>query len=149
MSSTAVPGPVGRPRGRRLSSIFKREGWQAMYFILPAVVLLGGLVLYPLIYTIVLSFGDTNAKLDIVRWVGFRNYDRLFTADHDFLNIDVFPPEGALINNLKWAVLYTSISLGLGLLIAVLAARVAYESIIKAIIFVPMAIAAKPPIDSR
>jgi alpha-glucoside transport system permease protein len=142
MSSTAVPGPVGRPRGRRLSSIVKREGWQAMYFILPAIVLLGALVLYPLIYTIVLSFGNTNSRLQVTRWVGFDNYKTLFTTDKSFLNLDVFPPEGALINNLKWVVLYTSFSLALGLLIAVLAARVRYESFLKAIIFVPMAISA-------
>ena len=142
MTSTAVPGPVGRPRGRRLSSIFKRESWQAMLFVLPAIVLLGALVLYPLIYTIVLSFGNTNSRLQLTRWVGFDNYKTLFTTDKQFLNLDVFPPSGALINNLKWVVLYTSFSLALGLLIAVLAARVRNESYIKAIIFVPMAISA-------
>lgn len=142
MSSQSVPGPVGRPRGRRLPGIFRGQGWQALLFILPAVFLLGALVVYPLIWTIVYSFGDTNAKLDIVRWVGFDNYERLFTRDRGFLDRDTFPPEGALVNNLKWALLYTTISLGLGLVIAVLAARVRYESIVKAIIFVPMAISA-------
>jgi alpha-glucoside transport system permease protein len=142
LSSQPVPGPVGRPRGRRLPEIFKRQGWQALLFILPAVFLLGALVAYPLVWTIYYSFGDTNSRLDIVRSVGFDNYERLFTTDKNFLDRDVFPPEGALINNLKWAFLYTTISLGLGLLIAVLATRVRYESIVKAIIFVPMAIAA-------
>jgi alpha-glucoside transport system permease protein len=142
VSSQAVPGPVGRPRGRRLSSIFQRQGWQGLLFILPAVLILGVLVAYPLVWTIVYSFGDTNSRLEIVRWLGFDNYRRLFETDKVFLNRDDFPPEGALINNLKWAVLYTTLSLGMGLLIAVLAARVRYESIVKAIIFVPMAIAA-------
>ena len=142
MSSQPVPGPVGRPRGRALPGIFKRQGWQGLLFILPAVFLLGALVAYPLVWTIVYSFGDTNSRLDIVNWVGFDNYKRLFTTDKVFLNRDDFPPEGALVNNLKWAVLYTTFSLALGLLIAVLAARVRYESILKAIIFVPMAIAA-------
>jgi alpha-glucoside transport system permease protein len=142
VSSTAVPGPVGRPRGRRLPSIFRRPGWQGLAFILPAVAFLGVLVVYPLIYTIVLSFGDTNAKLKVVRWVGFDNYKTLFTEDKEFLNLDVFPPSGALINNLKWVVLYTTASLVLGLLIAVLAARVRYESFIKAVVFIPMAISA-------
>jgi alpha-glucoside transport system permease protein len=142
MSSQPVPGPVGRPRGRRLPAIFKRQGWQGLLFIAPAVILLGALVAYPLVWTIVYSFGNTNSRLDIVSWVGFDNFERLFTRDRVFLDRDVFPPEGALINNLKWAFLYTTISLGLGLLIAVLATRVRYESIIKAIVFVPMAIAA-------
>jgi alpha-glucoside transport system permease protein len=39
-------------------------------------------------------------------------------------------------------VLYTSLCLALGLLIAVMATRVRYEAVIKAIIFVPMAISA-------
>jgi alpha-glucoside transport system permease protein len=142
LSSTAVPGPVGRPRGRRLPSIFRRPGWQGLAFILPAVAFLGLLVVYPLIYTIVLSFGDTNAKLQVVRWVGFDNYKTLFTEDKEFLDLDNFPPSGALINNLKWVVLYTTASLALGLLIAVLAARVRYESFVKAIVFIPMAISA-------
>jgi len=142
MSSQPVPGPVGRPRGRRLHTIFKRQGWQGLLFIAPAVILLGALVAYPLVWTIMYSFGDTNSKLDIVRWVGFDNYERLFTRDRVFLDRDEFPWEGALVNNIKWALLYTTISLSLGLLIAVLAVRVRYESIIKAIVFVPMAIAA-------
>jgi len=105
-------------------------------------VFLGLFVVWPLIYTITLSFADTNAKLKIVDWVGFENYKTLFTEDKEFLDLDAFPPTGAFINNLKWVVLYTSLSLGLGLLIAVLAARVRYESMIKAVVFIPMAISA-------
>jgi alpha-glucoside transport system permease protein len=118
------------------------QGVQGLLFIAPAVLLLGVLVAYPLVWTIVYSFGDTNVRLNIAEWVGFANYERLFTVDKTFLDRDVFPWQGALINNLKWAFLYTTISLAMGLLIAVLAARVRYESIVKAIIFVPMAIAA-------
>jgi alpha-glucoside transport system permease protein len=142
LSSTAVPGPVGRPRGRRLPAFFRRSGWQGLVFIVPAVVVLSLFVVYPLIYTIVLSFSDTNAKLKIVDWVGFENYTTLFTEDKEFLNLEVFPPVGAFVNNLKWVVLYTTLSLVLGLLIAVLAARVRYESLIKAVVFIPMAISA-------
>jgi alpha-glucoside transport system permease protein len=142
LSSAAVPGHVGRPRGRRLLERFRRPSWQGFLFILPAVFLLAVLVVWPLIRTIYFSFGDTNSRLQFTRWVGFDNYERLFTKDKEFLNLEVFPPEGALVNNLKWVVLYTSISLGLGLLIAVLAVRVRYESMVKAIVFVPMAISA-------
>jgi len=105
-------------------------------------VFLGLFVVWPLIYTITLSFADTNAKLKIVDWVGLDNYKTLFTDDKEFLDLDAFPPTGAFVNNLKWVVLYTTLSLGLGLLIAVLAARVRYESMIKAVVFIPMAISA-------
>jgi alpha-glucoside transport system permease protein len=142
MSSTAVPGPVGRPRGRRLSSVFKRQGVQAFLFISPAVLLLGVLIVYPMIRTSIYSFANLNSRLEVTRWIGFDNYTRLFTKDKSFLNLEEFPPSGALVNNVKWMILYTSLSLLLGLLIAVLAARVRYESLMKAIVFVPMAIAA-------
>jgi alpha-glucoside transport system permease protein len=142
MSSTAVPGPVGRPRGRRLSSIFKRQGVQAFLFISPAVLLLGVLIVYPMVRTSIYSFANLNSRLEVTRWIGFDNYTRLFTKDKSFLNLEEFPPSGALVNNVKWMILYTSLSLLLGLLIAVLAARVRYESLMKAIVFVPMAIAA-------
>jgi alpha-glucoside transport system permease protein len=142
MSNTAVPAPVGRPRGRRLPAFFGRSGWQGLLFILPALLVLGVLVVYPLIFTIVYSFGNTNARLEVTRWVGFDNYKTLFTTDKEFLNLDVFPPTGAFVNNLKWVVLYTTLSLALGLLIAVLAVRVRYESIVKSIVFIPMAISA-------
>jgi alpha-glucoside transport system permease protein len=142
MSSTAVPGPVGRARGRRLSSIFKRQGVQAFLFISPAVLLLGVLIVYPMVRTSIYSFANLNSRLEVTRWIGFDNYTRLFTKDKSFLNLEEFPPSGALANNVKWMILYTTLSLLLGLLIAVLAARVRYESLMKAIVFVPMAIAA-------
>src|ERR671910_348962 len=140
--STAVPGPVGRPRGRRLSAIFRGQGWQALLFIGPALLLLLVLIVYPTIRTVIYSFGNTNSRLEIVKWIGFDNYTRMFTRDKSFLDLEDFPPTGALVNNVKWMILYTTLSLLLGLLIAVLAARVRYEALMKSIVFVPMAIAA-------
>jgi alpha-glucoside transport system permease protein len=142
LSSTAVPGPVGRPRGRRLPSVFRRQGWQALLFIGPALVLLLVLIVYPMIRTIIYSFGNLNSRLEVTKWIGFDNYNRMFTRDKGFLNLEEFPPSGALVNNVKWLILYTSLCLILGLLIAVLAARVRYEALMKSIVFVPMAIAA-------
>ena len=94
-----------------------------------------------MIWTIRLSF-DTGRGLEPREWVGLANYEQLFTNDRRFLDLTEFPPEGALVNNVLWLVLYTSLCLAMGLVIAVLATRVRYESIIKAVIFVPMAISA-------
>ena len=66
----------------------------------------------------------------------------LFTKDPNFINLGTFPPTGAVWNNVLWIIFYTGFVLGLGLLVATLAARVRYESVIKAIVFLPMAIAA-------
>jgi alpha-glucoside transport system permease protein len=143
LSSTAAPGSVvgGATPRRRLPQFTKRSGWQALLFVGPAAILLLALVVYPVVWTIRLSF-DTGRGLEPREWVGLENYQRLFTEDRRFLNLETFPPEGALVNNVLWLVLYTSLCLALGLLIAVLATRVRYESVIKAIIFVPMAISA-------
>jgi alpha-glucoside transport system permease protein len=112
----------------------------AILFLLPAAVLLIVFLLYPTIYTFLLSFNrGRNGVFE--EWVGVDNYTRLF-ADPDFLNLATFPPSGALWNNVLWIVFYTSIVIFLGLLIAVVAARVRYEAVLKAIVFLPMAIAA-------
>src|SRR5690606_13652322 len=74
-------------------------------------------------------------------WVGLDNWIRLFTQDPDFLRLG-FPPSGALWNNVLWIVFYVSITVLLGLVIAVMATRVRYESFIKATVFLPQAIAA-------
>jgi alpha-glucoside transport system permease protein len=87
--------------------------------------------LYPTVSTIILSFQN-----------GLDNYVRLLTADPRFLNLGTFPPSGALFNNLLWVIFYTGGCIFFGLLIAVMATRVRYEALIKAIVFLPMAIAA-------
>src|SRR5882762_332049 len=112
----------------------------AVLFLSPAVILLVVFLLYPAIYTVLLSFNrGRNGVFE--QWVGLDNYARLF-GDPDFINLSTFPPSGALWNNVLWIVFYTSIVIFLGLIIAVVAARVRYESLIKAIVFVPMAISA-------
>jgi ABC-type sugar transport system permease subunit len=73
MSSTAVPGPVGRPRGRRLSSVFKRQGVQAFLFISPAVLLLGVLIVYPMVRTSIYSYANLNSRLEVTRSNGIDN----------------------------------------------------------------------------
>src|SRR5712691_1336104 len=139
MTSTVAPGPVGRPRGRRLREA--GQGWQGFVFISPALALLAVFLVYPVIWTVRLSF-DTGVGLKPTKWIGLTNYKRLFENDHRFLDLTQFPPQGAVINNIKWVVLYTALCLALGLLIAVLATRVRYEAMVKAVIFVPMAISA-------
>ena len=142
MSTSAAPGSVvERPPRGRLSAV-RGGGWQALWFLAPALILVGALVVYPVIYTIRLSLDRGRRQLEPHEWVGLDNFQQLLTEDRQFLDLTKFPPEGALVNNIVWIVLYTSLCVALGLLLAVLAVRVRYESIIKAIIFVPMAISA-------
>ena len=119
----------------------ERPKWGAtILFLAPAGVLLLVFLIYPAIYTVLLSF-NRGRNGTFTEWVGLDNYARLF-ADQDFLNFSTFPPSGALWNNVLWLVLYVSIVIFLGLILAVVAARVRYEAVLKAIVFIPMAIAA-------
>ncbi len=145
----AVPQAMTpQPRRPRFAGALTRGGVQATLFILPAVILLLVLLVYPMAWTIGLSFNTGLGLRFQEKWVGFDHYVRLFTRDPSFLNLDAFPggwlkgEGGALVNNAIWVALYTALCLLFGLVVAVLAARVRYESVVKAIIFVPMAIAA-------
>lgn len=114
--------------------------WAALAFMAPAALLLLIFLVFPAFYTLALSF-DRGRGGEFSEWVGVSNYVNLFTNDPNFLRLG-FPPEGALWNNVLWLVFYTFLSVFLGLLIAVMATRVRYEAIVKAIVFLPMAIAA-------
>ena len=110
-------------------------------FALPALLLLVTFLIYPTIWTILLSF-NTGRGLRFQQWVGLDNYVRLLTRDRLFLNLRTFPPSGAVINNILWVLLFPTLCVSLGLIIAVMADRVRYERGLKAIIFLPMAISA-------
>ena len=102
----------------------------ALIFIGPAVILLAVFMVFPAIRTIVLSFEN-----------GLDNYVQLLTADPRFIRFS-FPPSGALFNNILWLIFYTGGCIVVGLVVAVMATRLRYERIVKAIVFLPMAIAA-------
>ncbi len=128
MTETTIPREATRPGG---PGFLRGWNWTASLFLAPAILLLAVLMLYPTISTIILSFDE-----------GLDNYVRLFTRDPAFLDLSTFPPSGALFNNLLWVVFYTGGCLFFGLLVAVMATRVRYEAGIKAIVFIPQAIAA-------
>jgi alpha-glucoside transport system permease protein len=100
---------------------------QPFVYVGPAVVIMGWYLAIPVLRTLVLSFKDGIG----VKWVGLDNYIFAFT---DRIMLETFR------NNLLWMIVGTFFSVGLGLLIAVLADRTRFESFYKAIIFTPMAI---------
>ena len=120
-------------------TITRRRLLNGLPWVLPALALLGIFIVYPTLWTIRMSL-DTGLGLRLREFVGLDNYVRLLTHDQFFLDLSKFPPSGAVINNVVWLVLFTSLTVGLGLLIAVLADRVRYEPIVKAVVFLPMAI---------
>ncbi|MFG2885393.1 carbohydrate ABC transporter permease [Streptomyces sp. NPDC048297] len=99
----------------------------AALFLLPALVLLGALVVYPIGYSLVRSF--FNASGD--GFAGVDNYTALFTDDGI---------RTALKNNVIWVVFAPAVSTALGLVFAVLTERVRWGTAFKLVVFMPMAI---------
>jgi alpha-glucoside transport system permease protein len=108
-------------------SIFKKGGLIPWLYMGSALFFLTVYLIYPILDTAYISFLGKDSK----EFTGLDNYWYIFT------NTDMV---GALKNNLLWLVLFTSITVSLGVIIAVLTDRVRYEAAAKAMIFLPMAI---------
>ncbi len=96
-------------------------------YIAPATFLLFFFLVYPSINTVYISFFNYNSEI----FVGIKNYLYCFTNE---IMLNSFR------NNALWVILFVPLTVSLGLIIAVLADRVKYESIVKSVIFMPMAI---------
>jgi alpha-glucoside transport system permease protein len=143
LSAQAPPLQVPQPKrryGRPREGTFK-ERLQGILFALPALIILGLFVIYPAYYTVRLAFYKSDFLFSFTNYVGLQNFRDLF-QDKNFFDISSFPPSGAVFNNLRWVVVYISLCLILGLALAVLTIRVRYESAVKSVIFIPMAISA-------
>jgi multiple sugar transport system permease protein len=91
---------------RKASSKSVSEIGVAGLFLLPALVFLGIFLLFPLLYTVYLSFTSGSFTIGGVRWVGFNNYLRLFLAA-DFWQV---------LGNTLYFSFFTVLVLGRGLL---------------------------------
>jgi alpha-glucoside transport system permease protein len=100
---------------------------QPYVFVGPAVLLLAGYLLVPTILTFWQSLFDASST----NFVGLSNFAAVFT-DRQMLE--------AFRNNIIWLVVGTGACVVFGLLIAVLADRSRFETVAKALIFLPMAI---------
>jgi alpha-glucoside transport system permease protein len=96
-------------------------------FLLPALVLLGALVVYPIGYSLFRSFYDQSGD----SFAGLDNYEALFTDEGI---------RTALKNNVIWVVFAPTVATALGLIFAVLTERVRWGTAFKLVVFMPMAI---------
>ena len=96
----------------------------------PALVMVAGFLLIPAIATLVQSLDDNHGN-----FIGFQNYAN---------QLGGFPSGGAWIairnSIIVWLILYMIFVLAFGLMMAVLFDRVQYETVVKSLIFMPMAI---------
>ncbi|GGX99549.1 ABC transporter permease [Streptomyces minutiscleroticus] len=122
--STTPPAPApadGRRRARRRGRLV------ALLFVLPALLLLGALVVYPVLFSVGRSFYDASGT----RFVGGDNYAEIF-RDPATLK--------AIRNTVIWVVVAPVLLTGLGLVLAVLVEKVRWATAFKLLMFLPMAV---------
>jgi alpha-glucoside transport system permease protein len=123
--AASVTPPPAAPDKRK--SVTGTRKLVAFSFLLPALVLLGALVVYPIGYSVYRSLFDKAGT----GFAGLDNYVELFTSPTIFT---------AIKNNLIWVVVAPTVSTALGLIFAVLTERVRWGTAFKLIVFMPMAI---------
>lgn len=119
----ALPTPSVPPR----KSVTRTRRWVAVLFLLPALVLLGALVVYPIGYSIWRSLYDAGGS----NFVGLDNYGDIFSNDATLT---------AVRNTAIWVAVAPAVVTAFGLIFAVLTERVRWGTAFKLIVFMPMAI---------
>jgi alpha-glucoside transport system permease protein len=120
-------------------------------YLLPALVVMSFFIVYPMINTVGLSLKSKDGKTSAATtctagqpcWGAFENYRHALGDEIDSRTIWTFWSsfwDSSFGNNLKWMIFMTAGTVAIGLAFAVLADRVKYEPLAKAIIFMPMAI---------
>lgn len=121
-ASPPSAGPVERARRSR-----RRARLGAVLFVFPALLLLGALVVYPVLFSVGRSFFDASGT----RFVGAGNYTEMF-RDPATLK--------AVRNTAIWVVVAPTLLTGLGLVLAVLVEKVRWATAFKLLLFMPMAV---------
>ena len=126
-------------RDDAVPKIMKQGKVAPWLYLAPALIVMAVFIVYPGLDTLRLSFMNKDSTQPAWAacvagqpcWGIFENYRYALTSEI---------MRTAFLNNLKWIVLMVSGTVAFGLLIAVLADRVRYEALAKAVIFMPMAI---------
>ena len=123
----------------RIPNIMRQGTFVPWAYVAPALLVMAAIVVYPALNTFLLSFKNADATQSAAAaclpgescWGAFENFRYALTSP---IMLSAFK------NNLLWMILMVGGTVGMGLLIAVLADKVKYEALAKAIIFMPMAI---------
>ncbi|WP_425833107.1 carbohydrate ABC transporter permease [Streptomyces fractus] len=121
------PGAAAATPPRNRKSVTGTRKSVAGLFLLPALILLGALVVYPIGYSVIRSFFNASGG----SFIGFDNYETLFTREDT---------KAAINNNIWWVVLAPTVATALGLIFAVLTERIRWATAFKLVVFMPMAI---------
>ena len=120
-------------------------------YLAPSILIMTLFIVYPMINTIGLSFlnkdGTASAATTCIAgkacWGIFENYHYALTSELDTTSFGSFWSTfwgSSYGNTLKWIIFMVSGTVAIGLAFAVFADRIKYETLAKAVIFMPMAI---------
>lgn len=121
-----------------MTGLYKKQrnfwGW---IFCIPAIVSLLLFVVYPIAFSVLLSFTDVRYQVTSLRFKGFFNYQYLFTNP-----TTLFWP--SLLNSLKFSLISTALQVSLGFLIAYLIYKMkgGLQTVFRVLIYVPVVLPA-------
>jgi multiple sugar transport system permease protein len=119
--------PTNRPR--RLEAIFGRDWKVALPFVLPLVIIMAGLILWPFINAILMSMTVRSLVTRTEQYVGLANYERLL-QDSDFIR--------SVTNTIVFTLVSVAVKFVVGMGIALLLnTRLIFRSILTGIMLLP------------
>jgi alpha-glucoside transport system permease protein len=136
---------------QRVPQIMKQGRSAPWFYLAPAILLMSFFIVYPMINTFAISLQNKNGTASAATtcragescWGIFENYHYALTDELDTTSFkttwDSFW-SSSYGNNIKWVIVMVTGTVVFGMLMAVLADRLKYQSIAKAVIFMPMAI---------
>ncbi|MDD2522720.1 MAG: sugar ABC transporter permease [Anaerolineaceae bacterium] len=133
------------------ASVMKQKRQVPWLYLLPAIIVMTIFILYPMLNTVSLSFGNANGTASAATtcregqpcWGVFENYRYALTNELNTTNVKTTWDSfwvSSYGNMIKWLLVMVTGTVGIGLVFAVLVDRIKQEALAKSIIFMPMAI---------
>lgn len=101
--------------------------WKAAAFLFPALILLGAMLVYPIIFTVIRSTFDASGQ----NFIGLDNYVKIFSEPRTLV---------AIRNNIIWVLVVPLAVTGLGLVLAVLSNNLRFRSAFRLFLFLPLVV---------
>src|SRR5689334_15210794 len=153
MATNAAVAPKAETKKKSkpvIPQVMKQGPVTPWLYLAPALIVMTFFIVYPMINTLMLSLENKDGTASAATmceagescWGIFENYHYALTAEIDTSSLGSTWRtfwQSSYGNNIKWILLMVSGTVILGLLVALLADRVKYEPLAKAIIFMPMA----------
>jgi multiple sugar transport system permease protein len=128
LNTRAAQAPT-RSRSKQLERVLGRDWKVALPFVLPTVLIMTGLILYPFISAIAMSTTSLNLLTGETMHVGLKNYERLFT-NSDYLD--------SMQNTIQFTLWSLSIKFVTGMIIALLLnSRLPFRNILTGLMLLP------------